>query len=213
MLSTISNIVDVSIPRRSNAILSGMWQDRKRVFVDALGWDVPIVEDVFEIDQFDNEHAVYMVVSDQSRARHLASVRLLPSERPHILGDIFPQLCAGPAPRGPGVWEITRLCMSPSVSPLRQAMMLRRELALGLVEHALAHAIERYTQVHLAAHLPQLLAVGWACEPLGFPVELNGQSLMASEIRITRATLDKVRANAGLSRPVLAQPIPLALAA
>lgn len=189
-----------------------MWEDRKRVFVDTLGWDVPIVDNAFEIDQFDDEHAVYLVVSDQLRTRHLASVRLLPSQRAHILGDIFPQLCAGPVPRGEDIWEITRLCMSPAISPLRQAMMLRRELAVGLVEFALAHGIRQFTQVHLAAHLPQLLAVGWDCEPIGFPVQIDGQMLSASRIDINRATLDRLRTGTGLTRPMLAE-APVALAA
>ena len=163
----------------TTGMMTDMWRDRKKVFVDTLGWDVPVVENCFEIDQFDDEHAVYLVVSDADRTRHLASVRLLPSTRPHILGDIFPQLSAAPVPRGPGTWEITRLCMSPSLSGVRQAMLIRRELALGLIEYALANGITRYTQVHLASHLPQLLAVGWDCEPLGFPVEAEGQLLMA----------------------------------
>jgi len=212
MLSVISNSDHKDRRPAATELLSAMWQDRKRVFVDTLGWDVPVVDNVFEIDQFDNEHAVYMVVSDQSRSRHLASVRLLPSNRAHILGDIFPQLCAGPVPRGEDVWEITRLCMSPAISPLRQAMMLRRELALGLVEYALANGIRRFTQVHLASHLPQLLAVGWDCEPIGFPMEIEGQMLSASRIDITPATLDRLRTGAGLTRPMLVQS-PLALAA
>lgn len=211
MLSIISNVAQRNTFTNVEPILSEMWQDRKRVFVDTLGWDVPIVEDVFEIDQFDDEHAVYLVVSDKSRTQHLASVRLLPSTRPHILGDVFPQLCAGQVPRAVDTWEITRLCMSPSVSPLRQAMLLRRELALGLTEYALANGIARYTQLHLTSHLPQLLAVGWDCEPLGFAQEINGQLLSASQIRITPATLEMLQSGTKTARPMLAETrLPLA---
>jgi len=210
MLSIISDVPRHAAPYSAIPILAKMWQDRKSVFVDTLGWDVPVVDNVFEIDQFDDEHAVYLVVTDPSRTRHLASVRLLPTVRPHILGDIFPQLCSGPIPRAADTWEITRLCMSPSASPMRQAMLLRRELALGLTEYALANGIARYTQLHLAAHLPQLLAVGWDCEPLGFPTPINGQLLSASQIRITPATLDMLRAGTGTARPVLADALPIA---
>ncbi len=206
--------------KASAAILAGaglmpdMWRDRKQVFVDTLGWDVPVVDECFEIDQFDDENAVYLVVSDQSRTRHLASVRLLPSTRPHILGDIFPQLSAGTVPRGANIWEITRLCMSPAIGAVRQAMLIRRELALGLIEYALANGISRYTQVHLASHLSQLLAVGWDCEPLGFPVEVDGQLLMASRIEITQAALAHVRGASGIKRAMLADTRPeLAMAA
>ncbi len=206
MLSIVNAVAATPGLLASNNILSNMWRDRKHVFVDTLGWDVPVVQNSFEIDQFDDEHAVYLVVSDESRTQHLASVRLLPSVRPHILGDIFPQLCAGTVPRGTATWEITRLCMSPALGSVRQAMLIRRELALGLCEYALDNGISTYTQVHLAAHLPQLLAVGWDCEPLGFPVEADGQLLMASRIAVTRATLDAIRGTSGIRRTVLVQP-------
>ena len=212
MLSIENNILPTREVRSSSPLLASMWRERKSVFVDVLGWDVPIVDDAFEIDQFDTEHAVYMVIADEARTKHLASVRLLPSTRPHILGDIFPQLCAGSVPRAPGTWEITRLCMSPALSGVRQAMLVRRELALGLAEYALDNGISDYTQVHLAAHLPQLLAVGWDCDPLGFPVDIAGQRLMASRIAITSATLTRIRAATGVRQPVLQTP-PLAMAA
>lgn len=102
--------------------------------------------------------------------------------------------------------------MSPAVSPLRQAMVLRRELALGLVEYALAHGIRRYTQVHLTSHLPQLLAVGWDCEPIGLPTRIDGQMLSASEIRVTPETLARLRVDTATARPVLME-VPTALAA
>ena len=205
MLSVVQGVNTTNTTLAKADIVTDMWRDRKTVFVDTLGWDVPVVEDCFEIDQFDDEHAVYLIVSDRTRSRHLASVRLLPSERPHILGDIFPQLCAGPVPRDVGTWEITRLCLSPSLGSVRQAMLVRRELALGLIEYALANGIDRYTQVHLVSHLSQLLAVGWDCEPLGFPVDVNGQSLMASAIAISPAALDAVQAQAEIRRRVIVE--------
>jgi len=91
-------------------------------------------------------------------------------------------------------------------------MLVRRELALGLAEYALANGIGHYTQVHLATHLPQLLAVGWDCDPLGFPFDIAGQRLMASRIAITPATLAHIRTATGVRQPVLQTP-PQAMAA
>ena len=212
MLSTVANIRNVAGPLSSDPLLAAMWRDRKRVFVDTLGWDVPVVDNVFEIDQFNDEHAVYLVVSDRSRERHRASVRLLPSVRAHILGDIFPVLCADAVPRASDTWEITRLCIAPDIGPLRQSMLVRRELALGLCEYALENGIARFTQVHLAHHLPQILAAGWECEPLGFPREIDGQMLMASRIDVRADTLERLRDATGIKRPVL-EGAPLAMAA
>jgi len=194
--------------------LGAMFEDRKRVFVDLLNWDVPVVEGRYEIDQFDGPGAVYLLVSEADGEAHLGSVRLLPSQGPHILGDIFPELALGGPPRGEGVWEITRLCLSPTLTSLRRGMMVRRQLALGLTEFALDNGIHSYTLVCNAAHVPQLLAIGWECEPLGLPQIINGQTLCAMAITIDEATLGLIRAQGAPSRRVLRGVAPgLALAA
>src|SRR6266478_4480329 len=92
--------------------LDGMYRDRKRVFVDWLKWNMPVTDDVYEIDQFDTDDAVYLIEADR-HGRHLASIRLLPTSKPHLLSEVFSELCDGPVPRGRHVWEMTRFCVSP----------------------------------------------------------------------------------------------------
>ena len=181
-------------PDRFRGVAAAMHRDRKRVFVDTLGWKVPVIDGEFEVDQFDDEHATYLVVADHTDPRrHLGSVRLLPSNRPHILGDIFPELCEGTVPRGPDVMEITRLCIAPDAGGVRAGMQVRRQLAIGLTEFALLHDIATYTLVCVVPHLPQVLAVGWDVEPLGLPVPIDGQMLCAARVNITPATLSLLR--------------------
>src|SRR5579885_1097919 len=57
-----------------DAILREMFEERKRVFVDLLKWDVPVLVDRYEIDQFDTEDAAYLVITGE-RGRHRASAR------------------------------------------------------------------------------------------------------------------------------------------
>jgi len=71
--------------------LRAMFEARKRVFVDLLGWDVPVLDGTFEIDQFDTPSAAYLVLTGEN-CEHRASARLLRSDGPHILRDLFPQL-------------------------------------------------------------------------------------------------------------------------
>ena len=70
------------------AVLAAMFEARKRVFVDLLGWDVPVLAGRFEVDQFDDPHARYLVLTD-SDGRHLGSARMLDTTRPHILGELY----------------------------------------------------------------------------------------------------------------------------
>jgi acyl-homoserine lactone synthase len=188
-------------PQRYQGISGAMHRDRKRVFVDRLGWRVPVLRQEFEVDEFDDEHATYLVVAGRDAPdRHLGSVRLLTSTRPHILGDIFPELCAGEIPRGPEVMEITRLCIAPGADGVRTGMTIRRRLAIGLTEFALLHDIRTYTLVCALPHLPQVLAAGWNVSPLGLPAAIEGQMLCAARIDITPATLPVLRGTHGHAR-------------
>lgn len=166
--------------------LRGMFEARKRVFVDLLKWDVPVLDGRFELDQFDDEHAVYLVVRGADGA-HLGSARLLETTRPHILDTLFPDLCAVAVPRGPEVREITRFCLDRRLSATRR-LAVRNMLVSALVDHAIARGIAVYTGVAELGWLQQILAFGWRCRPLGLPALCDGRTLGALRIEISAQT-------------------------
>ena len=45
----------------TNMLVDNMHQDRKRIFVDRVKWDVPVLAGEFEVDQFDTDAAVYLI--------------------------------------------------------------------------------------------------------------------------------------------------------
>jgi acyl-homoserine lactone synthase len=171
---------------QDHPLLRAMFEARKRVFVDLLQWNVPVLEGRFEIDQFDDEHAQYIIVGD-SGGRHLASARLLKTTRPHLLDTLFPDLCDGPIPSGPSTLEITRFCLDRSLgAPLR--LEARNMLVSALVAYGLANGIERYSGVAEVGWISQILAFGWDCQPLGLPRERQGKFVGALSISITPKT-------------------------
>jgi len=174
-------------------MLRAMFEARKQVFVDLLGWDVPVLEERFEVDQFDDEHAAYLIVADEDGA-HLGSARLLPTLRPHILDSLFPQLCSSPPPRGPNIFEITRFCLGRSQGAKRR-LDTRNRLVAALVDHALASGITAYTGVAELGWLQQILAFGWRCRPLGLPRTIDGRTLGALSIDIDAGTPELLAAN------------------
>jgi N-acyl-L-homoserine lactone synthetase len=170
----------------SNAVMRAMFEARKRVFVDLLGWDLPVLANRFEIDQYDDQHARYLILADTDQ-NHLASARLLPTTRQHILGDLFSELCDAPPPTGPGTWEITRFCLDRSLrAPERRRW--RDALVTALAHYALDHGITTYTGVAEQGWLDQILAFGWHAEPLGLPRTIDGMTLGALRIEITPET-------------------------
>jgi acyl-homoserine lactone synthase len=166
--------------------MRGMFAARKEVFVDLLGWQVPVLDGRYEIDQFDDEHARYLIVTDLT-CGHLASARLLPTVRPHILDTLFPALCAGRVPRGPETFEITRFCLDRRLPAARRRDM-RNRLVTALVVHALANDIRTYTGVAEPVWLDQILKFGWDAGPLGQVLRDRTQTLGALRIQITPAT-------------------------
>ena len=125
--------------------LRAMFEARKRVFVDLLGWDVPILAGRYEIDQFDTADAVYLILLDPM-GNHRASARLLHTVQSHILADLFPILCDDAVPRGQRIREITRFCIDPRL-PRIERRQAQNALVSALVDHALATGIDTYTAV------------------------------------------------------------------
>ena len=68
------SVIDHSNRAHEHQLLRAMFEARKRVFIDLLKWDLPVLADRFEIDHFDDPHATYLIVGDQEGG-HLASAR------------------------------------------------------------------------------------------------------------------------------------------
>jgi len=171
---------------RGDVIAANMHRDRRRVFVDLLKWDLPVVGGEFEVDQFDNASAVYLIVADE-QCNHLGSIRLLPTSRPHILGSYFADLCDGAVPTGPNIYEITRCCFSPRIRA-SERIRVRNQLATAATEFALFNGIDSYTCIATGGLYSQILALGWMCEPLGLPRIVDHTLTGALKISITRET-------------------------
>lgn len=182
--------------------VDAMHRDRKRIFVDAMKWNVPVIDGEYELDQFDNQHATYLVVTDEAKETHLGSVRLLPTTRPHLMSEVFPMVCDGGVPVGEDIWEITRFCAATQLRG-RESFMVQSNLAVGMVELALLYGITRYTCVAAPGFLSTIMAVGWECEPLGLPRDVNGEMIGALLIKISPATLQLLRMRMGWRHPVL----------
>lgn len=182
--------------------LRAMFEARKQVFIDLLGWDLPVLAGRFEVDQFDNARATYLIVTDSER-RHLASARLLPTDEPGILISLFPDLCDEPPPGGPNVLEITRFCLSRELSAADRRTA-RNMLVTAIAQFGIANGVSSYTGVADVAWLQQILAFGWSCRTLGLSRTHSGKALGALRIDIEPDTLDKLATAGVLCEPRVA---------
>lgn len=173
------------------AVFRAMFEARKRVFIDLLGWDVPVLAGRYELDQFDDAHAEYLILSDDAGA-HLGSARLLDTTRPHLLDSVFPDLCDAPLPRGPNVREITRFCLEPGLRAAERRVV-RDTLVTALAEHAVRMGIRTYTGVAARNWRCQIFAFGWTCHALGAERHADPEGLGAIRIEIEPDTPDRLR--------------------
>ena len=184
-------IIDNHLAAADQPLLRSMFAERKRLFVDLFGWDVPVIDGQYEIDQFDNDHTVYVIAADAD-GEHEASIRLFPSMRPHMLGALFPHLCPLGVPVSETTWETTRLCL-----PQRHGAVRRRELRNALfsavIDMALARGIERLTGIIPDPFRKELLAMGWQAEPLGPAVRISGGSVGAFMVHVRPDTPERLR--------------------
>ena len=198
-------MIDVVLPEarlEHAAALMQMHHDRKRVFVDRLQWSLPSPGSWLEVDDFDNEHAVYLLARSKL-GHHQGSVRLLPTTGRHMLGSLFSSLCAGEVPVDEEIWEVSRLVTSPPQVAGTSILKLHRLLALALLEFALLNGIRRYTLVAEPHRVPALLAVGWVVRPLGLPTRCMGQELQALEILVDQQSFEGLRTRTGVAGSVL----------
>jgi N-acyl-L-homoserine lactone synthetase len=190
---------------RFAAPLMQMHRDRKLVFVDGLGWRLSAPGSWLEVDEYDNDQAVYLMARDEENGDHLGSVRLLPTTGPHLLEGVFGSLCPDGCPRSDDVWEISRLVTSPLTGqPGTRLLRVHRMLSLALVEFALMHGIRHYVLVAESQRVPALLSIGWKVQPLSLPTRYEDQMLEVLRIDVTEEVGVRLRERLGIEHSIFA---------
>jgi len=194
-------IVSAENRRRYHHLLTEMHRQRKEVFIDQLRW--PLEHSAgLEIDAYDSAEAIYLIEAETQSAKISASARLLPTTRPHLLGDLFADLCAAPPPRGPDVWEATRFCPAPETPSGQERRAMLGRIIAAIMETALLFGIQRVTYVADAALAPMARAAGWSAEALGPPKGRGRARLQAFVADIDAAGLRRVREVHGIAAPL-----------
>ncbi len=165
---------------------------RHQVFVEELGWSDLIKSDGIERDQFDRADAVHQIcVRDGKVAGYQ---RMLPTVKPHLLSDVFPELCEGPLPRGLDTFELTRYCVAPSYREGRRGVSsVGSELMAGFVEWGLACRVNKVIIEFETIWVLRALQLKFLVRPLGFETQIGNQKIVATLLEFNRATLQSIR--------------------
>lgn len=184
-----------------DADLRQMHRDRKRVFVDGIGWKVPVRDDM-EVDSYDRADTTYLIARCEKDGSVLASSRLLPTVGPHLMSDLFAHACNGQPPSGPRVWEASRFCFTPTRRCRRTRLLLLWQTFCAIMETALLFDIEQITFTANAALLPLALQCGWDAKVLGPTLPDGRDQITAVVVRVTTEGLRAVRKRFGIAGPI-----------
>lgn len=161
--ASVMLVVDQASRAREHVALRSMFAARKRVFVDLLKWDLPVLAGSFEVDRHDGPGATYLIVAGPG-GEHQASVRLLPEPVAGLRP--FDKYALKPGAPESGVVEVTHFCLSPDIAA-DDRRRARDQLLFGLVDHALAHRIHRLVGFAERRWARPIEDLGWACHRLG----------------------------------------------
>lgn len=199
-------MIDVIGPWNRNhhrATLDAMFRLRYRVFVEELGWDLPLAGGGIERDQFDGPRAVYLVRRGEG-GEILGSMRMIPTTAPHLLSDVFPHLCRGPLPCSPAIFESSRSCIAPSARGREELGRIWGELTCAMLEYAMLREAEAITAVMETRMVKTMCDVDWPVTILGDTLDLQGAAVVGISAAVDTNALANLRRQRHVPDPVLA---------
>lgn len=146
--------------------LDGMFEHRYRILIKGLGWKVPEQFSNRDQDAYDTDDTVYLVDTD-SNGQLLASVRLNPTTKPHLMSDIFASHCdlLG-VPRSDDIWELSRAVYDFEKMDGTRFRFSRAAMRLAIVEFCQSVGIAKVSWL-TKRDLFATISSFWPTKPLG----------------------------------------------
>lgn len=192
-------MISIDIVTWGNAHLFGdalaqSYQVRHRAFIEKQHWDVPHCYGM-EYDTYDTPAAVYLLARNEF-GTVLGLTRLIPTRRPYMLDEIWPQMLGDRAgAHAEDTWEATRFAVDPDLdAKKRQGVALA--ITLACLEFGLANKIKSYFVLSPLAVLRRIIGSGGAgCDytPLGTVETFGRTRVTAAEVTVDKQTLRRAR--------------------
>jgi acyl-homoserine lactone synthase len=195
-------VVDRANRHRFIRTLDRHFRLRHEIFVKERGWKEFDRDGVYEMDQYDNEEASYLISVDE-HDEVVGSSRVYPTALPHMLSEQFPALVDGAVPQRSDLVEFTRLAICKG----RRGTGTYHEQFLGLQEFCLDHGKAGATTLIRTHRIPVVQKAGMNVMALGLPQEIDGEMCSAILIEASEEILLRMRKIAGIGATVMEQRI------
>jgi acyl-homoserine lactone synthase len=178
--------------------LEEMYRQRHQVYVEKRGWKALARPDKREIDQFDNEDAVYLMKIDDS-GHVLGAVRLIDTTKPHLMRDVFRHVVTlGDIPNDPRVYEMTRCYVTDSIGDKATQAQAAGEIMAAMEEYGLARGLTDYSVVSDLYFVPFMTIIGEGVKRLGEPYDYGEGTCIAMTFPVNERGLRICRKARGL---------------
>ena len=182
-------------------LMEQVWRFRHVQFVERLGWKELHSEDGREIDRFDTDDAIHLVV--EKRDQVVGYTRLLRTSGPHLLSEIYPHIMEGQAwPRDRAVYEWTR-CICDQEAGKFGDVQASHLLITGVLEFCLVAGIRGMVVETHPKLVTWMLETGYDVETLHTPQIINDVPVVPVYIPATEAALNRHHAMFGIRESVL----------
>lgn len=191
-------VIDQSNSAAFASTLDQVFRLRHACFVKERGWQEFEKDGVYEQDQYDDDHAIYLASLDNQH-EVIGCLRLYPTTMPHMLSEQFAYLVDGPVPSSAEVVEMGRLAIKPG----SRGGETYHELLIGVQEFCIARDILNVTAVVRALRMPLVQKMGYQLNPLGSVHQVDGDPTIAVMFDTSKAALSRIRARTGVTHSVM----------
>lgn len=177
---------------------------RHEIYAEGRNWKAIQRPDRRDVDQFDNDDAIYLLLIEGRERKVVGGSRLVSTLKPHLMSEVFPTLAnQRPLPRSATIFEWTRYFVVPEMREGHRACFASGVILCGLQEWCLEEGVERLSIVLEPYWLPRFQQLGLNPQPLGLPIASEDGPILGITIDISEETLERTRRIRGIEGPVL----------
>lgn len=178
-------------------LLTKMFRQRYDIFIREKGWNIKS-ENGLEVDQYDTPETLYLIDLDRD-GNVAASTRMVRTDQPYMLADVFSDMCERELPRTADCWELTRGALTRG---LRGSGHYGR-IQCALLEAALLFGVTKGCGLFSVDLIQAKIRSGLDAKPMGQPRMIDGEPHVTADFPLTGEMLPRTRALFKIVDPVI----------
>ena len=183
--------------------LEQSYKIRHEIYVGERGWKDIERPDKREIDQFDNENTINLLVLDDEQ-NVIGGSRLMPTVCPTLMSDVFPELASfKPLPKSERIFEWTRYYVVPEKRETNYISETASIILCGVQEYCLSEGIEKLSIVTEPFWIARFYGLGWNPKPLGLPINIDKEPIVGITVDVSHEALTRSRSIKGIEDSVI----------